>query len=134
MKVYQSPQTGYLVIEDISEGIEIMSTSSYLALTKYIDELEKGCERVDIKIELLEEQLRVERTRNDQLLVAIGVLYDRLETVKNAHYIEGFADGAWQCQHRELNDVGKQLQSDVASFPKLLESALSDIKSIISKN
>lgn len=138
MKVYQDPQTGYLIIEDISEGIKIMSNARYETMINKIEELQRNQDVqqlvFDSKVDFLEQRLNAERKKTDQLLVAIGVLYDRLETVKNAHYIEGYADGAWQCHHRELNDVGKQLQKDVSSFPKLLESALSDIKNIISKN
>ena len=138
MKVYKDPQTGYLIIEDISEGIKIMSNARYKSMIDKLEDLqrEQDVQQLvfDQKVDFLEKRLDTERKKNDQLLVTIGVLYDRLETVKNAHYIEGYADGAWQCRHRELNDVGKQLQSDVASFPKLLESTLSDIKSIISKN
>lgn len=134
MKVYQDPETGYLIIEDISEGIKIMSNARYEAITDEIEELQRNQDIQQMKVNFLKESLDAERRKNDQLLISIGVLYDRLETVKNAHYIEGYADGAWQCQHRELNDVGKQLQKDVASFPKLLESALGDIKNIISKD
>ena len=134
MKVYQDPETGYLIIEDISEGIKIMSNARYEAITDEIEKLQRNQDIQQMKVNFLKESLDAERRKNDQLLISIGVLYDRLETVKNAHYIEGYADGAWQCQHRELNDVGKQLQKDVASFPKLLESALGDIKNIISKD
>lgn len=132
MRTYVDPETGYLFIEDVSEGCDIMSTDEFLGFDNDYGNLEKTVIQLETKVEMLKEMLDKERKTNNQLLASIGVLYDRLETVKNAHYIEGYADGAWQLRHRELSDVGKQLQKDVASFPKLLESALSDIKNIIS--
>lgn len=162
MNVYHDEATGYLIIDDISDGVDILPSELYQSYLKQIKDLteqnrdlqsrlnDMGAKLADkesiekelytTKVmyktlgEIMQKSLDDERKKSDQLLVSVGVLYDRLETVKNAHYIEGYADGAWQCQHRELNDVGKQLQKDVASFPKLLESALGDIKNIISKD
>lgn len=131
MKGYIDSETGYLCIDDMSEGIQIFSQSCVDSWDKMYNELDRGCERIDAENELLKKMLENERNINNRLMVALGALYDRLDTVKRAHYLEGYSDAAWNCHHQDLNDVGRKLKSDVADFPALLESTLLEVKNII---
>lgn len=131
MRTRLDPETGYLFIEDLSEGADIIDPVGLKVMDEDYEEMEKQVLRMECRVEMLEEQLRNERKKNDQLMVGIGVLYDRLETVKKAHYLEGYADGAWHTGHRSLNENCKQLKNDTAGFPALLESALESLTKLI---
>lgn len=133
MRTYVDPETGYLFIEDVSEGCEIMGTDEFLGFENEFANLEKADIQLEAKVEILKEMLDKERKTNNQLCAAIGALYDRLETVKNAHYLEGYVAGAWQLGHRDLDDTCKHLQSDVADFPRLLEESLGIISTLLKK-
>lgn len=127
MKVNQDPKTGYLIIDDISDGFEILPKSLYNSMQSEISDLKK-------QLEFQTMLANREEEKSNKLMLALGALCDRLETVKNAHYLEGFADGAYKVRHQKLNDVGKKLKKDVATFPTLLEDTLTEIKNIVSKD
>ena len=170
MNGYIDPETGYLCINEMSDGVNIINSSEYNQLLSQIehDHIEIEAKKAEIialqaqiehdhieiesqKVEIvalratngvLSKMLNEERNRSDEkikekdstissLYAVLGALYDRLGIVKKAHYLEGYSDGAWHCRHRELNDVGKELKSAVADFPKLLEDTLLEVKNII---
>lgn len=90
MKVYVDEETGYLIIEDISEGIKIMSNKRYLDIQErlsHLIEAEKWAKKLWEEAEhnnavsdwLIEENRRLKEENkqlideNKQLIYALGV-------------------------------------------------------------
>lgn len=134
MKVYRNKENGYLMIEDISDGIDILSSAEYEDMLDYIEKLEKANRDLDVTCRMLKEERDDERERNNKMMFDIGQLYARLETVKRAHYLDGYAAGAWQIRHKSLKENNNLLREEVSKFPELLENALSELKNLINKN
>lgn len=80
MKVYVDEKTGYLIMEDISEGIEILSKKEYLDMQERLIEAEKWAKKLWKEAEhnnavsdwLIEENRRL-KEENKQLIYALGV-------------------------------------------------------------
>lgn len=80
MKVYVDEKTGYLIMEDISEGIEIIPTKEYLDMQERLIEAEKWAKKLWEDAEhnnavsdwLIEENRRL-KEENKQLIYALGV-------------------------------------------------------------
>lgn len=80
MKVYVDEETGYLIMEDISEDIEIIPTKEYLDMQERLIEAEKWAKKLWEDAEhnnavsdwLIEENRRL-KEENKQLIYALGV-------------------------------------------------------------
>lgn len=80
MKVYVDEETGYLIMEDISEDIEIIPTKEYLDMQERLIEAKKWAKKLWEDAEhnnavsdwLIEENRRL-KEENKQLIYALGV-------------------------------------------------------------
>lgn len=120
-------ENGYLVVDDVVDGIKIMSSARYDSMVARIKELEDELRDAKCEARIYNKRLDKSEMEKNQLILTLGAMYDRLDTVRRAHYLEGYSDGAWQTHHRSLNANCKNLQRDVKDFPALLESTLHDI-------
>lgn len=133
-------ETGYLLLKDVSDGIRITSVRAAeevaADLGRYNVEVaryETRIEMLEKQIDKLERQLTEERRHTEEILFNVGRLYDCLNTVRRAHYLQGYADGAWNYRGLNIDKKYEQLLQDTSDFSPLLEDTLHSLTSLIEK-
>lgn len=101
-------------------------------------ELNKQLAKSKAEARVYKKQLAEKENLNNELLIGIGALLDRYETVKRALYVNGFFDGAYlrdtKVTKLKFKDSCKKLRNDVADFPVLLEVIFTDLSKLIKSN
>lgn len=120
MNVKVNQETGYLIIEDVTDGFEIIETGLYNSIIKHNKELEDGCKKANAENDLLRAKLEAERILNCQLADLKSKVKDLEEQNKDLQ--AKLADIS--CK---LADALSSHEENVANWHKLLRDTAEDM-------
>lgn len=133
MKAYQDKETEYLVLDDISRGVRLLSEQQYQEIILEIGNLHRLVTTLQSELDRKTAQISAEQSKMDSIAQLCDKTILQMDTIRSAYYWKGYCNGAWYRTPSEAQAYYDKLWEAVKDFPAVMQDVLCKIKQFQSK-